>query len=166
MHIQFTSAVLALWLLPYVTPLSAPAIDPNNPRAPAQGTAAITFRVRGHSVEATLRAPRQAFANLPQRAPAAVVAGSCAVRVDDLVLRPEGMTVQPSASTDSLVTATVRYEANAAPKTLDVSCAMFPTQLTAAPRPNLVVVLAGDHGKTAVISANSDGRVDAGIRMR
>lgn len=134
--------------------------------APSRGTAAITFRVTGHVVEATLRAPRGAFANLPQRAPAAVVAGSCAVRADDITLQPGAMTVDDRANSDSLVTAVVRYRTNATPKTLDVSCAMFPAQTASTPHPSLVVVLAGTAGRTALISANADGRVDAGMRLR
>lgn len=136
--------------------------------APSTGTAAITFRVVDHTVEATLRAPRRAFANLPERAPAALVAGSCAVRADNVVLQPGTLAVPraSSDSSDSLVTAVVRYRTSGTPKNLDVSCAMFPSQTAPLPHPNLVLVMSGRDGRTALISANAEGRVDAGMRVR
>lgn len=132
--------------------------------APPTGTAAITFRVDGRVVEATLRAPRAAFAQWPRGAPAALVAGSCSVRADMLPLQPVNETPKTIVN-DTMVTAVVRYRAALAPQLLDVSCALFPSKTAVAPHPSLVVVLAGSSGRTAVIAANADGRVDAGMRV-
>jgi hypothetical protein len=143
--------------------------------APASGTASITVRVEGQIVEATLRAPRRVFGALPANAPAALVAGSCTVRADNVVLTPVfAPVVHPVALTrvmnsgpsdDTMVTAVVRYPVSAAPKALDVSCELFPERTTLAPRPSVVLMMSGNKGRTTITTANADGRVRGAMRI-
>lgn len=163
-----TEAVNVMITLPAAVSLISMLLAPNT------GTAAITFRVQGRTIEATLRAPRAAFAQWPAGAPAAFIAGSCNVRADQLTLQPERSAIrkhrelaiaQADTPSDSMLTAVVRYKTDLSPRTLDVSCALFPSQTSLAPHPNLVVVLAGGRGRTALIAANAEGRVDAGMRL-
>ena len=132
---------------------------------PQSGTASITVAVHGHVIEATLRAPQSAFARLPANAAAAMVAGSCTVRADDIALEPQPVFPHRASGPDTMVTAVVRYRSRSAPRALDVSCALFPNQTARTPHPNVVLILPGQRGRTALISADADGLVRAGIRL-